>query len=151
MERPDEDAGPSNSMAEAEDAMDVDATAPSQHIHRKVPLLASLQGPNHILVSRRGSVIAMRKRARKLLTSGRWAELHVHGLGAALATAVTLAAELVAEFEGRLVASASTSTEAIVDRFEPASARSVTDRGPKAAAACGERQEAGVLRELASR
>ena len=96
--------------------------ATSGHIHCKLPLLTALQGPNHILVSRRSSVAALRKRVRKLLASKRWAEIHIHGLGAALASAVMLAAELVLEFDGRIVASASTSTEAIIDRFEPVSA-----------------------------
>ena len=116
------EVGPSNSTARAEDAMEVDPMATSGHIHCKLPLLTALQGPNHILVSRRSSVAALRKRVRKLLASKRWAEIHIHGLGAALASAVMLAAELVLEFDGRIVASASTSTEAIIDRFEPVSA-----------------------------
>ena len=54
-------------------------------------------------------------RVRKLLASGRWDRVHIHGLGAALAPAVALAAALVAENGGRLEASCSTSTEVLVD------------------------------------
>ena len=59
------EVGPSNSTARAEDAMEVDPMATSGHIHCKLPLLTSLQGPNHILVSRRSSVAALRKRVRQ--------------------------------------------------------------------------------------
>ena len=81
--------------------------------------LGALRGPNHVLVSRRSTRAALRSRVRKLLARGRWDDVHIHGLGAALATAVGLAAELVDESGGRLAASTSTSTVALVDRHEP--------------------------------
>ena len=88
----------------------------------RVPSLSlnSRRGPNHVLVTRRGSHAAQRAKVRKLLASGRWDSVHVHGLGAALAPAALLAAELVQESAGRLVASCSTSTEALVDHHDPA-------------------------------
>ena len=76
------------------------------------------RGPNHVLVSRRSSRAALLARARKLLASRRWDAVYVHGLGAALAPAIALAATLVEESNGRLEASCSTSTEAIVDRCD---------------------------------
>ena len=80
------------------------------------PNVGAYRGPNHLLVSRKSSLTALRSRARKLLASKRHAEVVVHGLGAALAPAIALAAELVQESGGKLVASASTSTEVLVDR-----------------------------------
>lgn len=80
------------------------------------PNVAAYRGPNHVLVSRRSSTAALRTRARKLLASRRHSEVHIHGLGAALGTAILLAAELVRESGGKLVASASTSTEVLVDQ-----------------------------------
>lgn len=77
--------------------------------------VAAYRGPNHVLVSRRSSLPALRARTRKLLASRKHSEVHIHGLGAALAAAIALAAEAVREADGRLVASASTSTEALVD------------------------------------
>ena len=73
------------------------------------------RGPNHILVSRRCSTASLKARAQKLLRSGRYAEIHVHGLGAALGPAIVLAAGLVQENDGRLLASTSTSTKMLVD------------------------------------
>lgn len=87
----------------------------------KVPPLSTgeVQGPNHILVMRRSSRASLRSRTRKLLASGQFEAVHVHGLGAALAPAALLAAELVQESAGRLVASCQTSTEALVDHEDP--------------------------------
>ena len=73
------------------------------------------RGPNHVLISRRSSRTVLFARVRKLLASGRWDNVHIHGLGAALAPAVALAAALVAENDGRLEASCSTSTEVVID------------------------------------
>ena len=73
-------------------------------------------GPNHILVSRRSRIKSLRARARRLLDSGNWPEVHLHGLGAALGLTVTLAAEIVRDSGGRIVDSTSTSTEMLVDR-----------------------------------
>ena len=80
------------------------------------PNIQAYRGPNHVLVSRRSSMPALRARVRKLLASERWHEVHLHGLGAALAPTIVLAAGLVAESGGRLVASSTTSTELLVDR-----------------------------------
>ena len=55
----------------------------------------------------------------------KWNEVHIHGLGAALALAISLAAGLVQESEGRLIASASTSTEFLVDYDDATGASSV--------------------------
>lgn len=79
------------------------------------PNIQAYRGPNHVLVSRRNSLQALRRRVCKLLASGRWEEVHVHGLGAAIGPAIVLAAELVQESNGTLTASASTSTELLVD------------------------------------
>ena len=89
---------------------------------RRAPSVSvnSRRGPNHVLVTRRRSHAAQRAKVKKLLDSGRWESVHVHGLGAALAPAVLLAAELVQESAGRIVASCSTSTEALVDHHDPA-------------------------------
>ena len=76
----------------------------------------ALQGSNHVLVSRRNTAAALRKRVRKLLNSGRWDEVHVHGLGAAVAMTTSLAAGLVQQGNGNWIASASISTELLVDR-----------------------------------
>ena len=57
----------------------------------------------------------VRARVRKLFAT-EWREVHLHGLGAALAPAIALAAGLVEDSGGRLVASAATSTERLVDR-----------------------------------
>ena len=85
--------------------------------YNKTPPLAiqACRGPNHLLVSRRSSMVSLKARATKVLRSGRWSELHVHGLGAALGPAIVLAATLVQESGGRLTASATTSTELLVD------------------------------------
>jgi ribonuclease P/MRP protein subunit RPP20 len=82
----------------------------------KTPPLSTEQyrGPNHVLVSRRTAPAALVKRTRKLL--GKWKEVHVHGLGAAISTAVALAAQLVLESDGKLAAWTSTSTEMLIDR-----------------------------------
>ena len=42
--------------------------------------------------------------------------MHLHGLGAAIAPTITIAAQLVLESGGALSASASTSTETLLDR-----------------------------------
>ena len=76
----------------------------------------SYRGPNHVLISRRASRKATCARVRKLIDSGRWPEVHLHGLGAALALTISLAAELVEESGGKLVASTTTSTEVLVDQ-----------------------------------
>ena len=82
---------------------------------RPPPLnVQSYRGPNHVLVSRRSSYPALRARTRKLLQSSKWNEVHVHGLGAALAVAISVAASIVDESGGRIVASTSTSTEPLV-------------------------------------
>lgn len=83
--------------------------------HTPPPGAAARSGPNHIMVTRRAPRASLRARVRKLIASGRWEDVHLHGLGAALAPAILLAAELVEESNGRLVASCSTSTEALVD------------------------------------
>ncbi len=79
------------------------------------PNAQAYRGPNHVLVSRRSSATALRSRVRKLLKSGRWEEVTLHGLGASLAPTIALAAELVEESGGALVASTKTSTEVLVD------------------------------------
>lgn len=84
------------------------------------PSVQRYRGPNHVLISRRSSHTALRARLRKLLDSGKWNEVHVHGLGAALAPAIALAAELVQESDGRLEVSAGTSTEALIDQLDEA-------------------------------
>ena len=82
------------------------------------PSLAAHRGPNHVLVTRRSSRAALRARTRKLIYSGQWPTVFLHGLGAALAPAVQLAAELVQEGAGRLVASTSTSSAVLVDHSD---------------------------------
>ena len=57
---------------------------------------------------------------RKLLASRRWPAVHLHGLGAAIAPTIVLAAELVGASEARLVASCTTSTEVLVDQAHEA-------------------------------
>ena len=78
------------------------------------PLLHRYRGAGHVLVSRRSGAKALRARVEKLLRSGR--DVHLHGLGAALAPTIALAAALVRESVGALVASTRTSTEMLVDR-----------------------------------
>ena len=80
------------------------------------PNLSSYRGPNHVLVTRRSTRAALRARTRKLLASKRFPAVHLHGLGAAIAPTVVLAAELVEASAGRLTASCSTSTEPLVDQ-----------------------------------
>tara|TARA_B110001452_G_scaffold4855_1_gene4510 strand:+ start:144 stop:503 length:360 start_codon:yes stop_codon:yes gene_type:complete len=90
---------------------------PPPHQYTKTPplTLQACRGPNHILVSRRSSMASLKARSQKVLRSGKWRELHVHGLGAALGPAIVLAATLVQESNGRLTASTRTSTEMLVD------------------------------------
>ena len=88
------------------------------------PGLQAYRGPNHVLVTRRSTRVALRARTRKLIDSQRWPAVHLHGLGAAIATTIVLAAELVAASEGQLVASCSTSTEVLVDHDEIGCAKS---------------------------
>jgi len=94
--------------------------------YTKTPPLAiqACRGPNHILVSRRSSMASLKARANKVLRSGRWTELHVHGLGAALGPAIVLAATLVQESGGKLTASTTTSTELLVDHAHDSDERS---------------------------
>jgi len=94
--------------------------------YSKTPPLAiqACRGPNHILVSRRSSMASLKARANKVLRSGRWTELHVHGLGAALGPAIVLAATLVQESGGKLMASTTTSTELLVDHANDSDERS---------------------------
>ena len=73
-----------------------------------------IRGSNHLLVSRRAGAPSLLRRSRKLLE--RYREVHLHGLGAAIAPTITIAAQLVLESGGALVASASTSTETLLDR-----------------------------------
>ena len=80
------------------------------------PTISSYRGPNHILVTRRSTRAALRSRTNKLLASKRFPPVHLHGLGAAISPTITLAAELVESFSGRLTASCSTSTEPLVDQ-----------------------------------
>jgi ribonuclease P/MRP protein subunit RPP20 len=70
-----------------------------------------------VLVSRRTAPAALVKRTHKLL--GKWKEVHVHGLGAAISAAVALAAQLVLESDGKLAAWTSTTTELLIDRPAP--------------------------------
>ena len=79
------------------------------------PAVQRYRGPNHILVSRRSSKAAVRARLRKLIESGKWSEVHLHGLGAALAPTVALAADVVRQSNGQVQAHARTSTEALID------------------------------------
>ena len=94
--------------------------------YSKTPPLSiqACRGPNHILVSRRSSMASLKARANKVLRSGRWTELHVHGLGAALGPAIVLAATLVQESGGKLTASTTTSTELLVDHAKDIDERS---------------------------
>ena len=94
--------------------------------YSKTPPLSiqACRGPNHILVSRRSSMASLKARANKVLRSGRWTELHVHGLGAALGPAIVLAATLVQESGGKLTASTTTSTELLVDHANDTDERS---------------------------
>jgi len=78
------------------------------------PQTPALRGSNHLLVSRRAGAPSLLRRSRKLLE--RYREVHLHGLGAAIAPTITIAAQLVLESGGALVASASTSTETLLDR-----------------------------------
>lgn len=100
----------------------------------KTPPLSTEQyrGPNHVLVSRRTGSAALLKRTRKLL--GKWKEVHVHGLGAAISAAVALAAQLVIESDGKLAAWTSTSTEMLVDRPDPDDAEDCWPAGLPSAA-----------------
>eukprot|EP00967_Tisochrysis_lutea_P007357 scaffold8732_cov39-Tisochrysis_lutea.AAC.6 len=70
--------------------------------------------PNHVLLSRRAPRAGALKRTRRLLAQ--WREVHVHGLGAAVAPAIQLAAQLVLESNGKLAAWTTTSTEMLIDR-----------------------------------
>lgn len=79
-----------------------------------IPLIAC-RGPNHVLVTRRSSRAVLHARSSKLIDSGKWPAVFLHGLGAAVAPAVQLAAELVQARGGQLVASCSTSTVALLD------------------------------------
>ena len=94
--------------------------------YTKTPPLAiqACRRPNHILVSRRSAMASLKARANKVLRSGRWTELHVHGLGAALGPAIVLAATLVQESGGKLTASTTTSTELLVDHAHDSDERS---------------------------
>lgn len=84
------------------------------------PNIAAYRGPNHVLVTRHTTRAALRARTRKLLESRRWPSVHLHGLGAAIATTIVLASELTAASQGQLVASCSTSTEVLVDHNDAA-------------------------------
>ncbi|KAL1525943.1 hypothetical protein AB1Y20_020769 [Prymnesium parvum] len=87
-----------------------------QPLSRTVPPgLHKYRGPNHVLVSRRHSLRSLHARVRKLWETGRWDEVHLHGLGAAISQAIVLAAALE-ESDATMSASASTSTELLVDR-----------------------------------
>jgi DNA-binding protein len=83
-----------------------------------VPGVQRVRGPNHVLVSRKTSKVVLRARVRKMIASGRWDEVFIHGLGAAISRAVALAAALVEESDGQLVASCRTSTEALIDHVD---------------------------------
>ena len=91
---------------------------------RASPNLSAYRGPNHVLVTRRATRAALRARTQKLLSSRRWPAVHLHGLGAAIAPTIILAAELVAASEGQLVASCRTSTEVLIDHTADTTARS---------------------------
>ena len=78
-------------------------------------LEVDLRGPNHVLVSRRTA--SARRRIDKIFA--RFDEVHVHGMGAAIASTISLAATIVEESCGSIVASASTSTVLLIDRYPP--------------------------------
>ncbi len=89
------------------------------HIHKTPsPGIQKYRGKNHVLISRRSKRVSVRARLRKLLECGKFKQVHVHGLGAAVALAVAMSAELVQESDGTLVAHARTSTEALVDQYD---------------------------------
>ena len=73
------------------------------------------RGVNHVLVSRTSKTMSLLQRSRKLLKVKRFKEIYLHALGAAVPTAIVLASRLVQESDGRLVMSANTSSEVIVD------------------------------------
>ena len=86
-------------------------------MHKTIPPgVQQYRGPNHVLYSRRSSRVVLRKRLRKLLT--KWPEVHLHGLGAAIAPTIVLATELVEESDGRYETSCATSTEVLVDQAD---------------------------------
>ena len=83
--------------------------------------LEQYRGANHVLVSRSNgrAKISTRKRIDKLLNSGKWTEVHLHGLGAAIAPTIVIASDIVMAANGRIKAHTRTSTEVIVDPVEP--------------------------------
>ena len=99
------------------------STNPSDTTHTRLPTpphgTERYRGANHVLVSRRTSLAVLRSRIKKLLSSRKWHEVHIHGLGAALAPAIAVAAGIVCDAPaGGIVASASTSTELLIEHAD---------------------------------
>eukprot|EP01132_Coremiostelium_polycephalum_P005506 gene5506-6860_t len=73
---------------------------------------------NEIYLSTSGKYIYYVKRAKKLLLVDRVKEIHIHGLGSAISVAIKLSLYLEKNIPG-LVLSPTTSTEEILDQYDP--------------------------------
>ena len=74
---------------------------------------------NDIYVSRASRFGALLSRARKVVVSPKFDELHVHGMGAAMDVAVRLVLALRDEYPNALILSPRTSSVMLVDDYEP--------------------------------
>lgn len=73
---------------------------------------------NEFFVSRGTKKVVVLKKATKLL-DGEFDEVIIHGMGAAIYKAIDIAQDLVSKSLGELVMSPTTSTETLIDDYEP--------------------------------
>eukprot|EP01127_Copromyxa_protea_P017334 TRINITY_DN5265_c0_g1_i1.p1 TRINITY_DN5265_c0_g1~~TRINITY_DN5265_c0_g1_i1.p1 ORF type:complete len:136 (-),score=24.46 TRINITY_DN5265_c0_g1_i1:23-430(-) len=74
---------------------------------------------NDFYVSRDTQNVVVLKKAKKLLDNGEFSEVTIHGLGAAIYKAINIAQLLVSDSLGSLKMSPTTSTETLIDDYEP--------------------------------
>ncbi|KAL9656558.1 hypothetical protein ABK040_012141 [Willaertia magna] len=86
------------------------------NLKKRTPVKRKIQR-NEIYVSRKSNFNAQFKRGKSLLQKEPLKPIHIHGLGAAILTAVELALELKKEFHGKLQLNTTTSTVPLVDDF----------------------------------
>jgi ribonuclease P/MRP protein subunit RPP20 len=94
---------------------------PTKYRMVKRPPIRSFGKKNEIYVSTQTNFVVASKRVSKILDKDPEAEVVIHGLGAAINLAVDLALSIVKRSLGDLVASPTTTTEPLIDDFEPLS------------------------------
>lgn len=106
-------AGSPNKPEITKDGFDQEELTLRKRLPRKLP-----KRKNDVYVNRRTDIRAQLARCHKLFESG-YTEIYIHGLGAAINRAMTLALQLKSKGLGTLDVAANTSTVELIDDLEP--------------------------------